>query len=116
MRKPKGSNPAVSAFQIGKGRIDPQNLQRSPSTQNSKRFDEGTIIWGENDALPLEILKAVNDSPVATTCLDLHAEFVKGAGFKTKDLEQLVINKNGQTLWELHCQLADIIVKLKALS
>ncbi len=117
MRKPKNrTNPSIAAFQIGKGRIEPQALQRSPSTNSSKRFDEDTIIWGQNDSLPLEILKAVNDSPVATTCLDLHTDFVKGSGFKNKELENLVVNKNGQTLWELHCQLSDIIVKLEGFS
>jgi len=114
VRKPKNrANPSPAAFQIGKGKVEPQNLKRSPSTNNSKRFDEDTIIWGEHDSLPLEILKAVNDSPVATTCIDLHADFIKGSGFNKKELEELVINKNGQTLWELHCQLSEILARLE---
>jgi len=103
-------------FRIGKGRIEPNALQRSASTTSSKRFDEGTIIWGENDSFPLEVLKAVDESPTATACLDLHADFIKGGGFSDPNLEKIVVNKNGQTLWELHCELSDIFSKLEGFS
>jgi hypothetical protein len=93
-------------------RIKPQALERSESTIASKRFDEGTIIWGSHDSTPLEIIKAVSESPVTTSCLNIKADFIKGAGFSNKTLEGLVINKNGQTLLELHYQLADICAYL----
>ena len=97
-------------------KIKPQNLQRSETTIASKRFDEDTIIWGQNDATPLEIIKAVSESPVTTSCLSIKADFIKGSGFSNKNLEKLVINKNGQTLLELHHQLADIFAYLDGFS
>jgi len=103
----KSAGPSPTAF-----RIKPQALQRSESTNASKRFDEDTIIWGQNDALPLEIIKAVSESPVATSCLNTYADFIKGSGFSDKELEKLVINKTGQTLLDLHYQLAEICAYL----
>lgn len=111
------SSPSPSVFQIGKGQVNnPQALKRSPSTTISKRFDEGTIIWGENDSFPLEVLKAVDESPTATACLDLQADFIKGGGFTDPELEKIKINKSGQTLWDLHCELSDIFSKLDGFS
>jgi len=110
VRRPKtrkSTGPSPTAFHL-----KPQSLQRSETTNASKRFDENTIIWGEKDALPLEIIKAVSESPVTTSCLNIKADFIKGAGFSNKNLEKLVINKKGQTLLDLHYQLADICAYL----
>jgi len=110
VRRPKtrkSAGPSPTAFHL-----KPQALQRSETTNASKRFDEDTIIWGEKDALPLEIIKAVSESPVTTSCLNIKADFIKGSGFSEKSLETLVINKNGQTLLDLHYQLADICAYL----
>jgi len=110
VRRPKtrkSAGPSPTAFHL-----KPQALQRSETTNASKRFDEDTIIWGEKDALPLEIIKAVSESPVTTSCLNIKADFIKGSGFSDKNLEGLVINKNGQTLLDLHYQLADICAYL----
>lgn len=114
MRKPKVHrvSPSPVMFQIGKGRVEPEALKRSPSTTNSKRFDENTIVWGENDSFPLELMKAVDESPVTTACIDLRSDFIKGAGFTDPLLEKIPINKKGETLYELHCQLADILALL----
>lgn len=120
MRKPnkRHSSPSPTVFQIGKGQVkkQPEALKRSPSTTASKRFDEGTIIWGEHDSFPLEVLKAVDESPTATACLDLQADFIKGGGFTDPELEKLKINKTGQTLLELHYELCDIFSKLDGFS
>jgi hypothetical protein len=59
-------------------------IQRTESTIASKRFDEDTIIWGQHDAMPLEIIKAVSESPVTTSCLNIKADFIKGNGFSDK--------------------------------
>lgn len=120
MRKPnlkRSSSPNPTAFQIGKGQLkSPEALKRSPSTTANKRFDEGTIIWGEHDSFPLEVLKAVDESPTATACLETQADFIKGSGFANPELENIVVNKTGQTLWELHCELCDIFSKLDGFS
>lgn len=94
----------------------PQALIRDISTTNQKRWDEGTILWGENDALPLRILEAIEESPTTTSCLDVHTDFVTGYGFSDPGLMNMVIDKEGTTLWQLHCQLAEYEVKLEGFS
>lgn len=94
----------------------PEALKRDVSTTNQKRWDEDTIIWGENDALPLRILEAVEESPTTTSCLDVHTDFITGSGFSDPGLMNLVIDKEGTTLWELHCQFAEYEAKLEGFS
>lgn len=97
----------VSPFPQAFGRKTPENLKREVSTRNQVRFDEDTIVFGENDALPLIISNAVDESPAATSCIDTVAQFIKGSGFSDPALMDLIVDKDGTTLWDLHCSLAD---------
>jgi hypothetical protein len=107
--KPSGSpvrkhvSPYIKSF----SRSGPDALKREVSTRTQTRWDEETIIYGENDNLPLVIAKAVEDSPATTSCLDTFAQFIKGSGFTNKDLMNKIIDKDGTTLWDFHCALAD---------
>lgn len=93
------STPRVSVFVINR---EPEALKREEATTNQIRKDTNTIIWGDDDALPLRILKAVDESPTTTSCLDTVETFIRGAAFEDQELMQLVVNKEGLTLWELH--------------
>ncbi len=84
----------------------PEALEREEATRRQVRWDTDTIIWGEEDALPLRILMAVNQSPTATSCLGKKESFIKGSGFTDEGLMTMPINEDGTTLWELNCQLA----------
>jgi hypothetical protein len=105
MRKPKrtSTSPFPHSFKMG----GPENLKREKSKPSQKFFSDNTIIYGENNSLPLRIAKLVDESPAATSCLETVSQFIKGSGFSNKDLEKIKINKTGQTLWDLHCALAD---------
>jgi hypothetical protein len=96
-----------SPYPTNFSRSKPQNLKRQPSTVNQKNFYEGTIIYGEDDALPLRIAKLVQESPATSACLKTISQFIKGSSFSDKGLMKMKINKQGQTLWDLHCWLAD---------
>lgn len=85
----------------------PQNLKREIATNNQKNWSEDTIIYGEDDALPLRIAQAVSESPAASSCIDTIAQFIKGATFTNPDLLSVKVDEWGTTLWDLHCQLAD---------
>lgn len=91
-------------------------LKRDISVPEQKRWDEDTLIWGNGDRLPLEILQAVEESPTATSCLDVVSDFIAGAGFSDPGLMDMVINNDGQTLWQLHCQLSEYESKLDGFS
>lgn len=80
----------------------PQALEREEVTRNQVRWDEATIIWGDDDALPLRIMDAVNRSPVAISCLGTIETFTKGSSFTDPGLMEMVIDGDGTTLWQLH--------------
>jgi hypothetical protein len=105
-------SPSPSVFHRGNlitdGELNkPQALTREISTNAQKNWAEDTILYGEDDALPLRIAKAVQDSPATGSCLDTIAQFIKGSGFSNPDLMKLRVDEQGTTLWELHCMLAD---------
>jgi hypothetical protein len=91
----------------GKKSSEPENLKREISTPAQRNWAEGTILYGEDDALPLRIAQAVEESPAAASCINTIAQFIKGSGFSEPDLQKFVIDQNGTTLWDFHCSLAD---------
>jgi hypothetical protein len=121
---PVGVAPSPSIFHINRSSYDiidgpvglngdPKNLEREKSVLSQERMDEKTIIWGADDAAPLRMLNAVDQSPTATSCLDVVTDFITGEGFSDPDLMDLVIDKDGTTLWQLHCELARYMALLE---
>ena len=95
---------------------EPQGLDRAPVTNGQTRFDEDTIIWGDDDALPLRILQAVTQSPTATSCLGKVSDYMQGSGFTDPELVKIPIDKDGTTLGQLHNNLCDYMAKLEGFS
>lgn len=91
---------------------EPEALSTELTILAQIRQDEQTIIWGLDDALPLHILTAIAESPVATLCLEKLELFTRGAGFVDEGLMNMVINEDGQTLWDYHCALVQYFVAL----
>jgi len=90
-------------------RSDPEALKRQESTQAQVVWNEDTIRYGDDDALPLRIAKLVDESPATGSCLDTVIQFIQGAKFSSAALMDLVIDKNGTTLWEFHCLLSEML-------
>lgn len=112
-RKKQTSQIYASAFSIG----TPEAIERSIATDSQVRFDTQTIRWGEDDdALPLRILQAINQSPVTTSCLGKVADYIQGSGFGDPGVSKIIIDKDGTTLGELHNQLSDYMAKLEGFS
>jgi len=116
VRKPKSKNPAkpidksrfspaIHKFSINS--TDPEALKRQISTPSQRNWSEGTLLYGADDAFPLRIAQAVEDSPAASACIDTTSQFIKGSGFADKELMSLPIDQAGTTLWDFHCGLAD---------
>ncbi len=95
---------------------DPEALSTDLTILQQIRQDEQTIIWGLDDALPMRILTAINESPITTLCLEKLEMFTRGSGFVDEGLMNMPINNDGLTLWELHCILAMYYVQLDAFS
>jgi hypothetical protein len=107
MRRPKKKtyNPSVS-FTPASG---PNNLKREKAVPEQKNWSENTIRYGDDDALPLRIAQAVEESPAASSCTATVAQFIKGAGFADPALMDLVVDESGTTLWELHESLSECL-------
>lgn len=89
--------------------INPRALRRQATTRSQVDFAEDTLVYGEDDAFPLRMAQAVQDSPAATACIGTKAQFIQGASFSDKELMKVKINKHGQTLWDLHCSLSKVL-------
>lgn len=107
-------NPHLKVY--GPQTASPQALEREISTQAQTYEPEHILLWGPDNALPLRILQAINQSPTTLSCLSTTESYIKGAGFTDPGLESLVIDKDGTTLWELHCQLAAYLTVLDGFS
>lgn len=85
----------------------PEDLERQETLIAQKDFTENTLRWGTQNDFPLTLAKYVQDSPAASACIATKSKFIKGSGFSDPDAMKIVINKNGMTLWDLHCMLCD---------
>ena len=92
----------------------PQALEREIGVQSQINRLENTYRWGDGDDLPLAILTAINQSPTTLSCLGITENFIRGAGFTDPELMELVIDRDGTTLWDLHCQLTQSITLLES--
>ena len=105
--------PTSQIFASAHSFSNPEGLERSVVTDRQVRWDESTIMWGDDDCLPMRILSAVNSSPTTTSCLGKVADYMQGSGFSDKELMRLPIDMNGTTLWELHSNICDYMSKLE---
>ena len=100
----------LSSFSFG----EPQALERQIATDQQVRFDTDTIRWGEeDDALPMRILTAINNSPTTSSCLGKVADFMQGAAFTDPGLMLMPVDQDGTTLWDFHARLCDYMAKLE---
>lgn len=106
MRRPKKHNNPSTTFIKPTG---PQDLKREKAVPEQKNWSEDTILYGEDDALPLRIALAVEKSPAASSCTETVSQFIKGAGFSDPALMDLIVDEAGTTLWELHESLSDCL-------
>lgn len=107
--KPKSGfvDPSPKAFYAS-----PEAVTTDLAILKQIRQDEQTLIWGLDDALPLHILTAIAESPTTTACIGKLEMFTKGSGFSDQKLMDMVINKEGDTLWDLHCAIVAYYVAL----
>jgi hypothetical protein len=107
----KGESPrytiSPSPVIFGPKKQDPQNLKREISTPSQKDGFEDIILYGHDNALPLRIAQAVEESPAASSCVDTIAKFIKGSGFSDPELMSVAVDTSGTTLWDLHSALSD---------
>lgn len=111
--KPKSYVNGVSVIPFNGG---PEALQRQQATTSQITWSEDTIRYGDDDALPYRIAKLVDESPATGSCIDTIAQFIQGSRFTSQALMDLVIDKNGTTLWDFHCMLSDMMALYEGFS
>lgn len=110
--KPKSYVNKVSVIPFG----GPEALQRQPAVNSQVTWSEETIRYGEDDALPYRIAKLVDESPATGSCIDTISQFIQGSRFTSQELMDLVVDKNGTTLWDFHCMLSDMLALYEGFS
>ena len=115
-RKKPTSQIYASAISFNNSGSGPVALERTAAVDQQVVPLENTIMWGEDDALPLRILQAVNQSPTATSCLGKVADYMQGSGFTDPEIGKHPVDKDGTTLEQLHNQLCDYMSKLEGFS
>lgn len=107
------TSPHISVYPINpQAKAEPQALETEIVTYGQIRPDEHTLIWGLDDALPLHILNAIAESPTATNCIGKIEAYTKGSGFADSGLQDMVINNDGNTLWDLHSAICQYYTPL----
>lgn len=105
------TSPNIAVFAMNP-KAEPEALKTELVTHGQIRQDENTLIWGLDDALPLHILNAIAESPTATNCIGKIETYTKGSSFTDPGLMELVINEDGQTLWDLHAAICQYYCSL----
>ena len=77
------------------------NLWRQPAPRNAATIDK-YLPYGVRDAFPLEWAQTVANCPSGSSCLSTIKDFLEGFGFSDPNLEKLVVNSKGETLWQIH--------------
>jgi hypothetical protein len=63
---------------------------------------EGYLPYFADDSFPIKWHKTISQSPSAWSCVSTIADFLEGFGFSDTDLENLVVNSRGETLFQIH--------------
>lgn len=58
----------------------------------------GFLDFGSMNRFPQDLIKAVGGSLTAGSCVKRRAQFITGNGFYRRDLSEMVVNRQGQTL------------------
>jgi hypothetical protein len=106
------TSPNISVYAMNPKAAEPEALATELVTQGQVRPDEKTLIWGSDDALPLHILSAIAESPTATNCIGKIETYTKGSAFTDPGLMEMVINEDGNTLWDLHSAICQYYAPL----
>lgn len=61
-----------------------------------------TLWFGQDNSFPLRLAQLVQESPAASSCISILADFIEGNDFSDPTLKSKIINSQGQTLGDLH--------------
>lgn len=77
------------------------NLWRQPTRRHNLTYDK-YLPYFADDNFPLKWHDVISKSPSATSCVSTIRDFLEGSGFSDPELEKLVVNSKGETLFQIH--------------
>ena len=66
----------------------------------------GVQVYDLDNIYPQRVRNAINSSGTGTACTNLMAKHLRGRGYQSAALEDLLVNVEGQTLGDLHKLMA----------
>lgn len=87
-------------------------MNQSKTPKSSRRFEQifdsnlNIKRYDINNLYPNDILLRIDDSPTAGGCLDRYVDFIEGNGLHSEKLASAAVNRDGQTLDEIHSLVA----------
>lgn len=77
-------------------------MWRQPTKSTNLVSNTYLPYFDANDNWPLKWHDAISKSPSASACVSTIQDFLEGAGFATKEVENLPVNAKGDTFFQLH--------------
>lgn len=65
---------------------------------------DGYLPYFANDSFALSWHETISKSPSALSCVSTISDFIEGFGFSDTELEKIIVNSKGETLWQIHRQ------------
>ena len=86
------------------------NLMKQQPTSDKEDTSKGIINWeaqgSRRNDFPQQLVNNIQNSPVASSCIDTWHDFLVGDGFVNQEVNNLTINPQGDTLYMLMDKLA----------
>lgn len=84
-----------------------KNLFRQPAQPIQVDLSNDTLWYGSDNAFPLKLATLVQESPSASSCISVLADFIEGKGFTDETLTDKIVNGQGQRFGDIHCLASD---------
>lgn len=93
-----------------------KNYIRRQHVENPIQYNgENHLLYGSQDNFPLKLSQLVYDSPAASSCISVIADFIEGDGF-SNDIGSKVVNNQGETLSVIHHLVAESLAMYEGFS
>lgn len=70
-------------------------------------------LFGRDNLYPQKVEAVIDFSGTAASCVDIYQDFIQGEGFEDETLEQVVVNRDGETLYDILDYVADDLARFK---
>ena len=84
-----------------------KNFVRRQPLETPYHYSDDYILYPDGDNFLLKLSKLVSESPAASACINVVADFIEGDGFSVDEIGDMIVNNQGQRFSELHHLVAE---------